>query len=109
MPSPKNIHGRGKEPNHKKLVRITFWTPYPTRSGTIHSRVGNLSIGQEITIGGNPDTYVVTSCKVVDTPVFGVVNEYTFTASPITVEQWTNRLALEGQKLTLFSSLRLPT
>lgn len=106
MAPPKEIHGRGKEPNHKKLVRVTFWTPYPTRSGTIHSRIDNLSVGQEVIFSGNPDTYVITSAKVVNTPVWGVVNEYAFTASPSTVEQWTNRLRLEEKKMELFSQLR---
>lgn len=106
MTTPKKIHGRGKEPNHKKLVRVTFNTPYPNRSGVILSRIPNIVVGQEVIIDGNPDTYVITSCKVVNTPVFGVVSEYTFAASAATVERWTNRLALEEKKLTLLSKLR---
>lgn len=102
---PKDIHGRGKEPNHKKLVRVTFWTPYPERSGTIHSRIPNITVGQEVTIGGNPETYVITSSKVVDTPVFGVVTEYAFTASPATIKEWANRLNLEAKKLALLVKL----
>ena len=106
MSAPKHIAGRGKEPNHKKLVRVTFWTPYPTRSGTIHSRIANLEVGQEITIDHNPETYVVTSSKVVDTPVFGVVTEYSFTATPDTVVAWTKRLGLEAEKQELFARAR---
>lgn len=103
---PKTIHGRGKEPNHKKLVRVTFYTPYPARSGTILSRIPNITVGQEVTIEGHPDTYVITSCKVVDTPVFGVVHEYAFTASPATVKEWTDRLDLEAKKVALLAALR---
>jgi hypothetical protein len=104
---PKNITCKGKEPNHKRLVRITFWTPYPTRSGTIHSRIANLTVGQEIRINWNTsDTYLVTSSKVVDTPGYGVINEYSFTASPSTVKQWTQRIRLEEEKVRLVALLR---
>ena len=107
MATPKNITGRSKTPPYKNLVRIVFWTPYPRRSGTIHSRKPLLSLGEEITISGNPETYLVTSTSVEDTPSWGgVCNKYDFTASPATVKAWTARLDLEARKQALFESIR---
>jgi hypothetical protein len=105
MAHPKNITGRSKTPPYKNLVRIAFRTPYPERSGTIHSRKPLLTLGEEITIGGNPETYVVVSSSVAATPSWGgTCNKYEFTASAPTVKAWTARLNLEAQKHELMAA-----
>jgi len=107
MATPKNITGRSKTPPYKNLVRIAFWTPYPRRSGTIHSRKPLLSLGEEITIGGNPETYLVTSTSVEDTPSWGgVCNKYHFTASPATVKAWTLREEQWAKQAELMARFR---